>query len=84
MGLGREEVGFDSWFCRGCGTGGKEKRGGWIMLKRWKKWGLLVLGVLLGVFWVHFSVLAENGEESGGCVCAGAGGLGESLYMGLG
>ena len=25
MGLGREEVGFDSWFCRGCGTGGKEK-----------------------------------------------------------
>ena len=33
------------------------------MLKRWKKWGLLVLGVLLGVFWVPFSVLAENGEE---------------------
>lgn len=33
------------------------------MLERWKKWGLLVLGVLLGVFWVPFSVLAENGEE---------------------
>ena len=33
------------------------------MLKRWKKWGLLVLGVFLGVFWVPFSVLAENGEE---------------------